>query len=225
MSFTTRQLSASASEQEIESVVKCLELAFESDQFTLTCIGAHIGADGRFEFDREILQQFHRSLVVAGLLGGEVYLAESPMKEVLGAAIWFGPGRELFDSEDQHDAALVPLFQKFSPELSKWWNENFLPKYKEFTDTSFGEGSKIQSWHLQWIGTAPDHRKKGVATSLVNIVKDKRGDNKMCLETENPINLHWYEQVGFQIYGKTEFVGLHHGTGFPMWAMLSVSKH
>jgi hypothetical protein len=40
----------------------------------------------------------HAATVVAGSLGGEVYLAETEDHKIIGIAVWFGPGREMFDS-------------------------------------------------------------------------------------------------------------------------------
>ena len=47
--------------------------------------------------DVEFFGDFHRSTVVAGLLGGEVYVAENASQDIVGVAVWFGPGREMFD--------------------------------------------------------------------------------------------------------------------------------
>jgi hypothetical protein len=40
-----------------------------------------------------------KSVVVAGLVGGEVYVAEATdtQKKIVGCAVWFGPGHTLYD--------------------------------------------------------------------------------------------------------------------------------
>lgn len=41
-------------------------------------------------------------MVKAGLIGGEVYVAEDSSGSVVGSAIWFGPDQELLDTYVPH---------------------------------------------------------------------------------------------------------------------------
>lgn len=48
---------------------------------------------------QELWGPFWKSNVIAGLLGGEVYVAETfdAPKKIVGCAVWFGPGRAMYD--------------------------------------------------------------------------------------------------------------------------------
>ncbi|KIJ46377.1 hypothetical protein M422DRAFT_165121, partial [Sphaerobolus stellatus SS14] len=125
--------------------------------------------------DQEFFGEFWISTVIASLLGGEVYLVEDLRGNVLGASVWFPPGREMYDSEDQPRQALSILIGCFTipdPALWEWWGTKFLPQYEEFTTSVLG-GVKRDSWHLQTIGVAPEHQRKGIAKALINAVKEK----------------------------------------------------
>jgi hypothetical protein len=84
--------------------------------------------------------------VTAGFMAGEVYVAEDAANNYIGVAIWFGPGRQMFDwygvasrslsvslqpfsttfnvcSEDQLQEALQPFMSRFSTELQEWWEK------------------------------------------------------------------------------------------------------
>ncbi|KAF8130902.1 hypothetical protein K438DRAFT_1435510, partial [Mycena galopus ATCC 62051] len=105
---------------------------------------------------------FWLSTVVAGLLGGEVWVAEtketadSPSK-IVGCAVWFGPGHTMYDSLEQQKHSLVPLMASFSEELKHWWH----------LDT------KQNSWHLQTLAVDPEFQRQGAARALVNEVVEK----------------------------------------------------
>ncbi|KAJ6529040.1 hypothetical protein DFH09DRAFT_156384 [Mycena vulgaris] len=61
-------------------------------------------------------ESMFRSTALSGLLGGEVFVAEATDKppKIVGCAVWFRPGRKLYDSEDQRQLALQPLLALFS---------------------------------------------------------------------------------------------------------------
>ncbi|KAJ6602776.1 hypothetical protein DFH09DRAFT_828534, partial [Mycena vulgaris] len=128
------------------------------------------------------------STVVAGLLGGEVYVAETndAAKKIIGCAVWFGPGHTLYDTYEQQQHALGPLMASFDANLQKWWSEVFLPKYDTFVDSALGADVKHNSSHLQTLGVDPEYRQKGAATLLVNAVVEKASaiGAKMCVEVE-----------------------------------------
>ncbi|KAJ7862702.1 hypothetical protein B0H13DRAFT_1638543 [Mycena leptocephala] len=112
------------------------------------------------------------STVVAGPLGGEVYVAETndAVKKIIGCAVWFGPGNTLYDTPEQQQHALGPLMATFNANLQKWWGEVFLPKYG---NSALGTGVKHNSWHLQTLGVDPEYQQQGAATLLVNAIVEK----------------------------------------------------
>ncbi|TFK24222.1 hypothetical protein FA15DRAFT_656085 [Coprinopsis marcescibilis] len=176
--------------------------------------------------DREFCGEFWGTVVIAGVLGGEVYFTEAGTghdkhKRVIGVAVWFPPGRELYDSSEQQEKALGPMMARFGPDLQYWWGEDFLPKYESFTGRVLGEGVKLKSWHLQAIATDPDFQRQGVARAMIQIVKAKAARNRalLCLEVEDEQNLQIYKHIGWKVKEKSlTFKGLK--GSFPMWVMV-----
>ncbi|KAJ6543328.1 hypothetical protein B0H10DRAFT_2389749 [Mycena sp. CBHHK59/15] len=156
---TALEASDPGSVPEIGAIEQVLSKAFNSDLFT-TVVTAH---DPKGT-DSSHVGPFWKSTVVAGLLGGEVYVAETtdPQKKIVGCAVWFGPGHNLF-SEEQQKFALGPLMAAFNEDLQQWWHADFLPQYDAFVASTLGEGTKHNSWHLQTLGVAPEYQRKHVA--------------------------------------------------------------
>ncbi|KAJ6554280.1 hypothetical protein B0H19DRAFT_948696, partial [Mycena capillaripes] len=99
--------------------------------------------------------------LIAGLLGGEVYVAETAdTGKIIGCAVWFGPGHTMYDSEEQTHS-LGPLMASFDKELQAWWLATFLPKYDTFLTSVLGEGTKHASWHLQTLAVDPAYQRQG----------------------------------------------------------------
>ncbi|KAF8145424.1 hypothetical protein K438DRAFT_1498424, partial [Mycena galopus ATCC 62051] len=138
--------------------------------------------------DTSHLGSVNRSTVVAGLLGGEVYVAQTvdPGK-IVGCAVWFGPGRGPAYIYDRyvHENTLEPLMASFDKELWDWWLNTmhnlisplpefqFLPKYNAFVTSTLGEGTKVAAWNLQTLGVDPTYHRQGVAKLLVNTIVEK----------------------------------------------------
>jgi len=165
-----------------------------------------------------LVYDFCEAQVIACAIAGELYVAESPSKDVIGVALWFGPGREMFDSDDQNEAALIPFMNKLSPELQQWWSEIFIHKYGELTTTALGAGTKLNAWHLQLIGVVPEEWRKGVASALIDHICEKGDGVLLCLEAETETNVSVCERLGFAVKGQKMTFTNAHGS-FPMWAM------
>lgn len=48
------------------------------------------------------LQPLIKAQVVAASLAGEIHVAEDTEKAIVGVALWFGPGREMFERRVFH---------------------------------------------------------------------------------------------------------------------------
>ena len=57
----------------------------------------------------------------------------------------------------------------------------FLGQYDELVERSHGTGVKLGGYHLQVIGTLPEHQKKGVGTALMQYVEKKVRDSLSTL--------------------------------------------
>lgn len=44
---------------------------------------------------KELLFNLELSVIKAGLIGGEVYVAEDVRGNIIGSIVWFGPGQDL----------------------------------------------------------------------------------------------------------------------------------
>ncbi|KAJ6626062.1 hypothetical protein B0H10DRAFT_1906963 [Mycena sp. CBHHK59/15] len=213
---------------EIDAIESVLSKAFADDRFT-----AVVTAHDPKGTDTSHVGPFWKSTVGAGLLGGEVYVAETAdaQKKIVGCAVWFGPGHSMYDTEEQQKFALGPLMAAFNEDLQQWWHADFLPKYDAFVASALGEGTKHNSWHLQTIGVDPEYQRKHVATSLVNAVIEKAAlsNAPLCLECENENNVVVYTKLGFEITpkgkgdNKEKFTGVD-GNAFFMWVMARGSK-
>ncbi|KIJ48408.1 hypothetical protein M422DRAFT_247748 [Sphaerobolus stellatus SS14] len=212
-SFTVRQIHDLESfAPKKEQTKSALALAFEKDP-AIAVVTNH---------DKEFYGDFVISTIIAGLLAGEVYLAEDQNENVLGAAVWFPPGREMYDSEDQQQQALSVLIGRFTtrdPALWEWWETKYIPQYGELTTSLLGDGVKRRSWHLQTLGVAPEHQQKGIAKALINVIKEKvsKDGANLCLETTTEINVSIYKRLGFTSKGNTTIKGA--GGEFTMWVL------
>jgi len=78
----------------------------------------------------------------------------------------------------------------FSPKLKDWWDDvvselklyfgilcptsqsQLTPVDDAFVFKSFGPGTKLRGWHLQVIGVLPEYQQQGIATQVINTVKN-----------------------------------------------------
>ncbi|KAJ7614658.1 hypothetical protein DFH06DRAFT_129469 [Mycena polygramma] len=148
--------------------------------------------------DLDIL--FNRAGVRAGLVGGEVWVAGFGPTDICAVAVWFGPGTDYLATEEQRAAGWDELRAKFTPELKQWWSD-YLVNYNAWNVTCLGEGTKLNSWQLQLLGTSPKHHKKGLAGALIRAIELKADGAKMCLETTNESNVAFYKKLGFEVRG------------------------
>ncbi|KAJ7886005.1 hypothetical protein B0H13DRAFT_2343023 [Mycena leptocephala] len=188
-------------EDEFEQAATILNRAFlgSPDPFGYSLTG------GNLELDIW-LQRAH---VRAGAIGGELWVAGYGPTDICAVAIWYGPGTDFLATEEQRAAGWNEVESKFTPELKKWYSEYFLPLYTAWNTSCIGEGTKIKSWQLQFLGTSPEHQKKGLAGALIQAVESKAiADGViMCLETNSDPNVAYYRKLGFVVRGTVSVVG------------------
>ncbi|KAJ6525879.1 hypothetical protein DFH09DRAFT_995975 [Mycena vulgaris] len=210
---------------EIPDIESVLSKAFTGDPFT-----AVVTAHDPNGTDTSYIGPFWISTVVAGLLGGEVYVAETndAERKIVGCAVWFSPGHSMYDTEPQLQHALGPLMASFDERLQTWWHDVFFPQYDRFVISALGAGVKHDSWHLQTLAVDPQYQRRGAATLLVNTVVEKASlsGQKLCVEVQKAVNIEVYSRLGFKIMpeGKGEkescdqFTGVE-GKSFSLWVM------
>ncbi|KAF7343924.1 N-acetyltransferase domain-containing protein [Mycena venus] len=211
---------------ELTEMVDTLTKAFSNDAFTAIVTG-HQPHNPDIAHARLLC----KTTLTAGLLGGDVYIAETtniPAK-IVGCAIWFAPGRALYDSDDQKELALQPLLDSLSEDLQRWW-DHFLAKYMKFTAAAVGETQELKSWRLQTIAVLPEYQRQHIGTLLVDTIVSKAALTKtpLCVDCSEEINVKVYQRLGFELMPKEkagdlktcreEFTGMH-GDAFFVWIL------
>ncbi|KDR69674.1 hypothetical protein GALMADRAFT_215038 [Galerina marginata CBS 339.88] len=143
--------------------------------------------------------------MIAGLCGGEVFVAEVE-GTIIVTVVWFGPGRMIYDSDEQLEKAWPICAEIIPPKILLWWEADFLPKYAEFSEEAFGTGVKLRSWHLQLLAVDPKYLRKLLW----------KGET-LKLRASADYNVAIYEKLGFIVGGETRYTGV--SGSFPMWGM------
>ncbi len=100
-----------SSEAEFQRIVEVFNDAFETGmpffviaQASFHRVNAEIfigyilgGYNGHLKTP-SLMSEFNRAVVHAGLVGGQLYVAELPDVGIVGAAIWYGPGEAFFST-------------------------------------------------------------------------------------------------------------------------------
>ncbi|KAG6847773.1 hypothetical protein H0H93_006073 [Arthromyces matolae] len=210
MSYTICKLNnASYSHEEIEELRAVFDLAFASGtsisidtEFNvfshLQILAEHgfkcvVGPDN---FDR-VLPVLNRSQIVAGTLGGEIYLAKDEDGKIIGGII----------CEDQRKQALAPLMASL-PDDVKAWFAGSVALMEEFKRKTFGDMTKTE-WYLQRVGVHPDWQGKGVGTALIERGRQNTNGHAIALQAVEPANIGYYEHIGFKNKGHIDVQAPH----------------
>ncbi|KAJ7893039.1 hypothetical protein B0H13DRAFT_1719531, partial [Mycena leptocephala] len=211
---------------EIGDIETVLSKAFTGDLFT-----AVVTAHDPKGTETSHIGPFWVSTIVAGLIGGEVYVAETDdaQRKIVGCAVWFGPGHSMYDTQEQQKYVLGPLMASFSEELQHWWSGAFLPQYDSFLTSTLGAGTKHNSWHLQTLAVDPQYQRQGAATALVNSVAEKARPTggMLCVETAVETYVEVFTKMGFERMPKGKdlhackdtFAGIKNDS-FPLWVLV-----
>jgi len=211
---------------ELSEMVDIIAQAFSTDAFTAIVTGHRPHSP-----DIAHARLLCKSTLCAGLLGGDVYVAETTdaAAKIVGCAIWFPPGRTLYDSDDQKELALQPLLASLSKDLQQWWDD-FLAKYVKFVAAAVGEAEELASWRLQTIAVHPEYQRRRIGTLLVDTIIPRAALTKtpLCVDCSEEINVEVYQHLGFELMPKekkgdlhayrAEFTGLY-GDTFFMWVL------
>ncbi|KAJ6570246.1 hypothetical protein DFH09DRAFT_425251 [Mycena vulgaris] len=157
--------------------------------------------------DESLKDPIFRAMILASELAGEIYLAtDSTSDKVVAVALWFPPGKSLFDSEEQRALGFDEFMKKLSPETKAFWDTAYGPVVDKFLAEIIGPNGTRDSQYLNLIATDPLYQKKGIATRLLNTVYERFADNSTrpmfahCAANEP--NAKFYESCGYSIKGK-----------------------
>ncbi|KAI0345004.1 hypothetical protein BDW22DRAFT_983313 [Trametopsis cervina] len=206
--FTVSLLQPGSTQDEIEAAVTVINDAFGY-------FNPPPDEKNFFVGDKTFMPDLHRYQILCGLVGGKVYVAKTnETSEVVGAAVWFGPGQELGAAEAQEEqqrifnAFLEKIGRKY-PGLPAWWTNYFLPTYSQFTSRVLGDPTyKLDAWHLQLIGVASRTKGQGIGTALMKVAMDeaalceKPRERRLTVEA-GPRG--FYKALGFVERGEHKF--------------------
>ncbi|KLO11091.1 hypothetical protein SCHPADRAFT_488459 [Schizopora paradoxa] len=195
-----RLLSRNAPDRDIDATSKVMSEAFYNEISTRVFLGGHL----------ELTSDFVSAIVKAGIVGGEVYVAEDNFGKIIGASVWFPPGHEFLDSEEQAKAGYNQFMEKLNNahrDMLRWWTKYFGPLADEFVKKTFGDphyGSKC--WYLYLIGVQPVCQRRGVGTALVNDCEARIRARSTSDKLSSTIALGATTQRTFDFYQKRHFV-------------------
>ncbi|KAJ2912913.1 hypothetical protein MD484_g7497, partial [Candolleomyces efflorescens] len=188
------------SDQEIDRIVEVLSGAFAGDPFSSIVVGGYT--------DRaDIVFIQSRQSVAAAAIGGTIHVLKAD-GEIVGVAIWFGPGQSLNSTEQQRAAGWNEFMRIAPDDLRSWWVDYFIPLMVKSGKEAFGRGRNgeeypLEAWHLHLFGILPEFQGKGYGKKLVQFAeaeaeKDKNG-NVMVVETTTDVDVIIYTKLGFEI--------------------------
>ncbi|KAJ7039530.1 hypothetical protein C8F04DRAFT_1085594 [Mycena alexandri] len=157
--------------------------------------------------DESLKDPIFRAMIRAGELAGEVYFAtDDNTQQVVGVAVWFPPGKSLFESEGQRGLGFDDFMTKLSPETSAFWSNAYVPVVDKFLEEVLGADGTRNSQYLNQLATDPRFQRKGIATMLLKTVHDKFADSDTpplfahCAANEK--NARFYESCGYTVRGQ-----------------------
>jgi GNAT superfamily N-acetyltransferase len=222
-------------ERECDCIVEVLKGCFRES----ICVSSITG-------NKEVARDpFHRMTLIAGLEGGEVYVAEDEQMNIVGVTIWITPGRALLDTKEQQEQGLVPMMNALDPEDADYWItsvssylhgfacgfhrlndiiEQYLPEYTKYTTECFDNlGMRKQTmWKLITFAVLPEYRRRGIGKLLLDPVhvKAEQSNTPRCLEADSELNTVIYQKLGYEVKGHYVFKR-NEEQSVPMWVMVS----
>ncbi|KAJ7131902.1 hypothetical protein C8R43DRAFT_1133570 [Mycena crocata] len=190
------RLVTDATDNEIQKAITVLGEAFQWHFF-----------NDELDGDDSLVPELLGAYTKAGLVGGQVYFAENLLDgDIIGVAIWFGPGQKSLGTPGQRAAGWDPLMARLSPKCRSWWDYFLRLLYDDFVEETLGAGVLLRAFHLQLIGIHPGYQRKGIGRKMLEVVQERaREANTICvLETfpeERATTV--YEPLGYTIRGRS----------------------
>ncbi|KAJ7178753.1 hypothetical protein C8R43DRAFT_974346 [Mycena crocata] len=192
-------LKSKLSEGELEQAVEICLRAYAGERATDSMVGG----------DESLKDPIFRAMIRAGELDGEVYLAtESESKQVVGIAMWFPPGKSLFETEEQRALGFDDFIKQLSPETKAFWDNTYVPVVDRFLAGVIGPNGTRDSQYLNLLATDPAFQKKGIATMLLKTVHNRFAEIEtppmLAHCAANEPNARFYEACGYTVKGRME---------------------
>ncbi|THU89926.1 hypothetical protein K435DRAFT_781417 [Dendrothele bispora CBS 962.96] len=151
----------------------------------------------------ELHGDYWRSLIRAAALEGEIYVVRNPKGQIVSIAVWFPPGNDLFNSEEQRALGFNDFFAKLSPETQEWWNTTCDEVMGELAKKVFTKEERESRWWCVNLATEPTYQGRGYATALIDTMfqKAKSTGTILGLATAPDYNVPKYLGMGFRERG------------------------
>ncbi|PAV21724.1 hypothetical protein PNOK_0168100 [Pyrrhoderma noxium] len=167
-------------ESQIDEAVKLCLRAYGEDPALIAMTGNQ----------SDLRDTVFRSMIRAAVLEGSFYIASDGSDSIFSIAVWFGPGKALYKSEEQRKLGFNEFFEALSPETRHWWTEVYTKQLDKYLDDIIGKEKLLNSWYANNIATDPVHQGKGYGTALLKtIFEEARKDQSIvALGTQNEQN-------------------------------------
>ncbi|NHC45503.1 GNAT family N-acetyltransferase [Motilibacter aurantiacus] len=158
-----------------------------------------------------VLAAVLRAAVADAVRHGRVLVARGPGGDVLGAAVWLPPGAYPMTGGRSAAAALRLL----RAAARRPGAMRAAASFGAAVDRAFPDRREDPVAYLQALGVSPAHARRGVGRALLAPLL--AAPFATYLETAEPVNVGYYERVGFCVLpGSPGAIG---GSGPAMWRM------
>ena len=150
---------------------------------------------------------FYEFLLKFGLISGEVY-ASSPSLE--GVIIWLKEGEQASHTWDVLRSGMLSIWNKIDVDS--------VLKYTQFTSQIHQKHVQEPHWYLQLLAVDPVYQHQGIGKKLMLPMLRQCDTDTLCcyLETQNQVNVNYYQEFGFRVVETTVLPDTH----VQLWCML-----
>ncbi|KAF9077053.1 hypothetical protein BDP27DRAFT_1313051 [Rhodocollybia butyracea] len=150
--------------------------------------------------DLSLTDSLWRSQIRAGLNSGEVWIATDGTEEIMSVGVWFGPGKELYDTREVQEYLTL-----LSEEGKNWWTHSYRPNSLKFFERCLGKKTRKENWFANIICTDPRYEGRGLATSHIEAVYKRaiEASSYLALGAAGTSLENFYLSAGFWERGRT----------------------
>jgi len=212
------------SNRELSDVLRVMRIAFAQEPVTRLVLAGDLSpmrVDG-------LHGCYLRAALVEG--DGEVWIAELERPEapghmeIIGAALFFLPGREFLRGERQREAAKWEDFEPLLGEQqARWYLQYYLPRLQELWSRCLpppGEPA-ISTYRLSKLAVLPGTQGLGVGSAIVRPLFKRAAREGRCIlgQCASERSLQVYKSVGGYVLGQEDFVPWSGQGVTPIWAV------
>ncbi|KAF8121418.1 hypothetical protein EV363DRAFT_1365154 [Boletus edulis] len=189
-------LVTSLSDQDLEDVVSISDLAYRDAMSP----AVSLLTGGKLELIPDLFHAMTRCC----LMDGECYIAtEVSTQKIVGTALWFPPGKQLWDTDELRQASGFNVFyDKLDQATQDWWTNEYCGQVAAFLKEQYGPETHQVSWWLNNVAVLPEYQGNGIATFLLHKVLKKAATNEaigLCTDSEK--NVAFYKSLRFKEIG------------------------